>query len=149
MKNNQHGFSLAELLVTIAISGILFAAVGTALFQMVTVSDSGNDMLTVWHELQNVNNQLEADAQAALTASGGSSLTLTYAAGGTISYALSGTNLQRTSGTTVNTLAQDISSLSFSVTGRLVAMNITSSLTGRTISSAQISSLVNLRPTGP
>jgi prepilin-type N-terminal cleavage/methylation domain-containing protein len=147
--HNQSGFSLAELLVTIAITGVLFAVIGTVMFQMTTVSGSGNDSLTIWHELQNSSNQLETDCQEALTASGGSSLTLTYPTGGTVTYALNGSKLQRTSASGVNILAQNISSLSFTVTGRLVAMNITSSLSGRTNSSEQITSMVNLRPTGP
>ena len=149
MKRGQQGFTLTELLVTIAITGILFSVVGTVLFQMTAVSSSGNDQLTVWHELQNVTNQLEMDCQSALTASGGSSLTLTYPSGGMIVYSLSGTNLQRTSGAAVNILAQDISALSYGVTGRLVTLNITSTVSGRTGDSEQISSIFNLRPTAP
>jgi prepilin-type N-terminal cleavage/methylation domain-containing protein len=149
MKISQHGFSLAELLVTLAISGVLLGVIVTALFQMTTISSAGDDQLTVWHQLQNVNHQLGIDCQEALTASGSSSLTLNYTGGGTVTYSLTGTSLRRTSGTNINTLAQDIASLSFSVTGRLVTMNITSTVSGRTGSSEQITSLVNLRPTSP
>jgi prepilin-type N-terminal cleavage/methylation domain-containing protein len=149
MRNGQQGFSLAELLVTIAITGVLFSVIGTVMFQMSNVSGGGNDKLTIWHELQNVTDQLETDCQEALTASGGSTLVLTYPAGGTVTYAISGTNLQRSSGTAVKTLAQNIASLNFTVTGRLVGMNIVSTVSGRTGSSEQLSSLVNLRPTAP
>ena len=149
MKINQHGFSLAELLVTIAISGVLLGVIVTALFQMTTISSAGDDQLTVWHQLQNANHQFGIDCQSALTASGSSSLTLIYPTGGIVTYNLAGTILQRTSGSAVNILARDIGDLSFSVTGRLVTMNITSIVSGRTGSSEQITSLVNLRPTSP
>jgi prepilin-type N-terminal cleavage/methylation domain-containing protein len=149
MKRGEQGFTLAELLVTIAITGLIFSVIATVFFQMTTISSRGNDQLTVWHELQNVTERLETDCQSALTAVGGSSLTLTYPAGGTVTYVLSGTNLQRTSGGAVNVLAQNISGLNFSVNGRLVSMNITSTVPGRTGSSEQISSLVYLRPAAP
>jgi prepilin-type N-terminal cleavage/methylation domain-containing protein len=149
MKKGEPGFTLAELLVSIAIIGVLSVVIGTVLFQMTNVSGNGNDELTIWHELQNVNSYLETDCQSALTASGGGSLTLTYPAGETVTYSRSGTNMLRTAGTTVNTLAQDIASLNFVVTGRLVQMDITSTVSGRTVNSEQISSLVSLRPTAP
>jgi prepilin-type N-terminal cleavage/methylation domain-containing protein len=149
MSENQRGFTLVELLVSIAISGLIFGLIATLFFQMSTISGSGNDQLTVWHELQNVTDRLTVDCQTALTATVSNGLILTYPSGGPVSYSLAGTNLQRTSGSTVNTLAQDITSLNFSVNGRLVTMNITCTVPGRTGESEQLSSLVNLRPSAP
>jgi prepilin-type N-terminal cleavage/methylation domain-containing protein len=149
MKTSQRGFTLVELLVTIAITGILFSVIAGVFYQMTTISGSGNNQLTVWHELQNATNRLETDCQSALSAVGGNSLVLTDPGGGTISYTLSGTRLQRTAGSAVNTLAHNISSLTFVVSGRLVTMNITSTVVGRNGSSEQIASSVSLRPTGP
>jgi prepilin-type N-terminal cleavage/methylation domain-containing protein len=149
MKTNEQGFTLVELIVTLAISGLILALITTVFFEMSSISGSGNDHLTVWHELQNVNDRLETDCQSALTATGGSSLTLSYPSSATVTYTLSGTKLLRTAGINVFTLAQNISSLNFGVNGRLVTMNITSTITGRTGSSEQISSLVSLRPSAP
>jgi prepilin-type N-terminal cleavage/methylation domain-containing protein len=149
MRDNQRGFTLVELLVSIAISGLIFGLIATLFSQMSTISGSGNDQLTAWHELQNVSDRLSFDCQTALTATVSSGLILSYPSGGTVSYGLSGTNLLRTSGATVNTLAQDITSLNFSVNGRLLTMNITCTVPGRTGESEQLSSLVNLRPSAP
>lgn len=146
---NQRGFTLIELLVTIAISGLVFGLIATMFFQMSNISGSGNDQLTAWHELQNVTDRLSIDCQSALKAEVNNGLMLSYPSGATVSYSLSGNNLQRTSGSTVNTLAQDISSLSFSVNGSQVIENITCTIPGRTGESAHMFSLVNLRSNAP
>lgn len=149
MRNNQRGFTLVELLASIAISGLIFGLVATMFFQMSTISGSGNDQLTAWHELQNVSDRLAIDCQMALTATVSNGLILTYPSGPTVSYSLSGNNLLRTSGSSVITLAQDITSLNFSIDGRLVSMNITCTVPGRTEESEQLSSMVNLRASAP
>jgi hypothetical protein len=149
VRKNEQGFSLAELLVAGAIAGLLMGAIATILFQMSTIGSSGNDRLTICHELQKAASQLETDGVSALSATGGNSLVLSYPSGTTITYSLSGRTLQRTSTAGANVLAQNITSLSFTVTGRLVNMQITSSVSGRTLNSEQISCLVNLRPSAP
>lgn len=147
--NKENGYTLVELLVTIAITGIIFVVVGTVMFQLSTVSGYGNDKLTVSHDLQNAAYWFNLDGQMALSAAGSSSLTWTLPGSQTITYALSGTNLQRNNGTSTLTLSQNISALSFSVQGRLVSMNITSSISERTAVSEQNVYNVYIRSVAP
>jgi prepilin-type N-terminal cleavage/methylation domain-containing protein len=128
--NKQHGYTMVELLVTIAISGVLFTVIGSVLFQLSAVSSYGNHKLTACHELQNAASWYYLDGQMAISATGGTSLTWSLPGSQTITYSLSGNNLKRSTGVSTLTLAQDISAVSFSVQGRLVSMNITSSISG-------------------
>jgi prepilin-type N-terminal cleavage/methylation domain-containing protein len=146
---NEGGYTLVEMLITIAISGLIFVVVGTVMFQLSTVSGYGNDKLSTIHEVQNAQYWFNLDGQTAVSASGGSSLVLAFPAGQTVTYALTGKNMQRIEGSSSMTLAQNISSLSFSVQARLVSMDITSSISGRTDVSEQNTYKVYLRPVQP
>jgi prepilin-type N-terminal cleavage/methylation domain-containing protein len=143
---NETGFTLIELLVVIAATGILFSGLGTAIYQMITVTEYGGDELTALHELQNAAYWLNTDGQMAVSATDGGSLILTLPTAETITYSLSGTSLQRTDGQTTVILAQNVSNVSFTAVGRLVTMNITSAPPGRTAASEQGTYQVYLRP---
>jgi prepilin-type N-terminal cleavage/methylation domain-containing protein len=142
----QAGFTLAELLITIAITGLIFATVGTVIFQLSTTGSYGNDKLTALHDVQNVTNQINADCQQAISAVGGSSLVLTLPSAVTVTYTLSGTNLQRTVGASVLTLSQNVSSFSSVISGRKVSLNLNVFIAGRNNISEPVSYQVNLRP---
>jgi prepilin-type N-terminal cleavage/methylation domain-containing protein len=145
MKKEQ-GYTLIELLITIAVTGLIFVAAGTVLFQLTTVSGYGNDRLSIIHEMQNADYWFNYDGQMAVAAAGGSSLVLSFPSGQPVTYALAGTQLQRIEGSSTMILARNVSNLSFSVQSRLVSMNITSSISGRTDVSEQIEYQVYLRP---
>lgn len=149
MIKSEHGFTLVELLVTIAITGALFSVIGGVIYQLTTTSEYGNDRLDATHELQNAAQWLRTDGQQAVTATGGSSLVLTLPDASVITYSLSGTSLLRTSGGTTMTLAQNISGASFSVQGNLVTLVITASVPGRMSVSEQGTYQVYLRPVAP
>jgi len=147
MMKSERGFTLVELLIVIAITGVVVSVLGTVIFQLTTVSEHGNARLTALHELQNASYWFNSDGQKSVTASGGATLTLTLPTAQTITYALSGTNLQRTADAVTNTLAQNISSVSFSVSGRSITMDITSAPAGRTQVAEQRLYRVIMRPT--
>lgn len=147
MMRSERGFTLVELLVVIAITGVVITVLGTVIFQLTTVSEYGNARLTALHELQNVSYWFNHDGQKSITASGGVTLTLTLPASQTITYALSGTHLQRTADAATITVAQNISSVSFSVSGRSIAMDITSAPPGRNQIAEQGTYHVIMRPT--
>jgi prepilin-type N-terminal cleavage/methylation domain-containing protein len=142
----EHGFTLVELLITVALTGILGSIVGPTIYQLYNVSQFGSDSMLAFHELQNSAAWFNADGQTAVSAVGGSGLTLTVPSAQTITYALSGTNLQRTSGTSTITLAQNVASVSFTVSGKLVTMALTSAPPGRMGVSQQETYAVYLRP---
>jgi prepilin-type N-terminal cleavage/methylation domain-containing protein len=145
----EGGYTLVELLITLAISGIIFTAVGSAIYQMSTVSGMGNDKLTANHELQNAAYWFNQDGQSALSVKAGSNLTYYMFDDRAVRYTLNGTDLLRTDGDAQMTLARNISSASFSVEDRLVSLKITSSIPGRANISEQRNYKVYLRSIEP
>lgn len=67
----QEGMTMVELIMAVAITGIIVAFLGTAIYQIFTVSGYGNDQLTAQHELQNAATWFNLDTQGAQTATGG------------------------------------------------------------------------------
>jgi prepilin-type N-terminal cleavage/methylation domain-containing protein len=127
----QKGMTLVELLIATAVTGIIVIFLGTAIHQIITVTEYGNDRLTAMHELQNASHWFNLDGQRAVTASTNGELSLTISESSSITYSLSGTELLRTAGGAQITLAQNISSANFSIENRIVTMSLTSSPEGR------------------
>ncbi len=143
----EQGFSLVELLVATAITGLVVSGLGTAIYQIITVTEYGNDRLTATHELQNVAHWFSLDGQEASTASSDNELVLTLSDDSSVTYTVVGTELHRTAGGSNMTLAQNITSANFSVENRTITMTITSSPTGRWDVSENGTYKVYLRPT--
>jgi len=127
----QRGFTLVELIVSTAITGLIISGLGTAIYQIITVTEYGNDRLTAMHELQNVAHWFSLDGQRASAASGGSELVLTLSDDLSVTYTVVGTELYRTADSSNMTLARNITSANFSVENRFITMTITSSPQGR------------------
>jgi prepilin-type N-terminal cleavage/methylation domain-containing protein len=146
---HEQGYTLVELLITLALVGIIFTVTGAVMYQLSTVGAYGNDRLTLIHEMQNTAFWFNQDGQMSVAASGGSNLILTLPTGKTVTYGLSGQNLQRVDEMSTLTLAQDIAGVSFSIQDRLVSMSITALIRGRTDVNAQNTFAVTLRPVLP
>ncbi len=149
MNIKERGYTLVELLVTLAISGIIFSVAGSAVYQISTISAYGNALLTAGHELQNTAHWFNLDGQSAAQAEADNTLTFCLPDGRNINYTLNGTNLLRIEGTSQITLARSITSVDFSVDDRLVTLNITSSPEGRENISEKRAYQVYLRPAAP
>lgn len=143
----QKGFTLVELLIATAITGLIFSILGTAIFQIITITEYGNDKMVAMHELQNAAHWFSFDGQRASTATAGDELVLTLSDNSSVTYAVVGTSLRRTAGASQMTLAQNIASASFSVENRTISMTIVSSPEGRTDVSENGTYEVYLRPT--
>jgi prepilin-type N-terminal cleavage/methylation domain-containing protein len=146
--NKQSGMTMVELIITVAITGIIVAFLGTSIFQIFTVSSYGNGRLTAAHELQNAAYWFHADGQGAVSANGTTQLTMTLSDNSTVTYTLSGTKLFRITGVKQMVLAGNITTVSFSVNSRTVTMNLTSAPDSRSDVSQNGTYLVYLRPTG-
>jgi prepilin-type N-terminal cleavage/methylation domain-containing protein len=144
----QAGMTMVELVIAVAISGIIMAFLGTAIYHTFTVSDYGNNRNTALHELQNTAFWFKFDGQKAMAASGGSQLILTNADNSTITYALTGTELLRSSTGSDTILARNITSLAFSVNNRLITMSLTSNPDSREDVSANGTYMVYIRLEG-
>ena len=131
MMKGQKGFTLPELLITVAITGLIVSFLGAAIYQIVTVTDYSNQRIMAMHELQNAAHWFSRDGQMASTASGGSELVLTLPDDSSITYAVVDTELHRTSGESQMILARNISDISFAVADRIITITITSSPVGR------------------
>ncbi len=147
MMKRERGFTLVELLIATAITGLIVSGLGTAIYQIITVSEYGNDKLTAMHELQNAVHWFSIDGQRASAASGGNELVLTLTDNSSITYTVNGTALHRTAGGSQMTLAQNITSANFSIENRFITMTITSTPQGRWNVSEQGIYKVYLRPT--
>ena len=142
----QEGITMVELLVAVAVTGIIVVFLGTAIYQIITVTEYGNDRLTAMHELQNSAHWFNLDGQRASTANVNGGLSLTISANNSITYSLAGTELRRTAGGNQMTLAKNISSADFSIQNRVITMSLTSSPDGRDNVSENGSYKVYLRP---
>ena len=150
MMKGQKGFTLPELLMTVAITGLIVGLLGTAIYQIITATESGNDRIIAIHELQNAGHWLSLDGQMAKTAViVGDELELTLPDDSSITYityAVVDTELHRTADEFQMILAQNISSISFSVENRVITMTITSSPEGSANIREQGTYKVCLRP---
>jgi prepilin-type N-terminal cleavage/methylation domain-containing protein len=146
--NKQSGMTLVELIITVAITGVIVAFLGTSIFQIFTVSDYGNSRLTATHELQNAAYWFHADGQGALSATGGTQMVMTLSDNTTVTYTTTNTTLLRIAGGKQITLASNINAVSFSVSGRTVTMNLTSTPASQSSVSQNGTYIVYLRPAG-
>jgi prepilin-type N-terminal cleavage/methylation domain-containing protein len=142
----QHGFSLVELVIALAITGLIATVVGAVVQATVTVPERGGEQVNAAHAIQNAVFWINADGQEAKAATGGAILVLTLPDSSTITYSLSENNLHRTATGDDRIIARGISSASFSVDGRLITMDITATPEGRYEINKSGTYIVNMRP---
>lgn len=143
----QLGYSLMELMMAIAIMGCIVLALGMVVQQTVTVPEQGSDQVNALHAIQNAAHWVGIDGQTAKNASGGSGLVLTLPDDSSVSYVLEGDELHRVSGSSNQTIARNIASASFSVTGRMITMNISAAPDSRWDISKNGTYQISMRPT--
>ena len=146
MKADERGLTMVELIIAVAVTGIIVSFLGTAIHQILTVTEYGNNRLTAMHELQNAAHWFNLDGQRASTASANGELQLAISESSSITYYLSGTELRRMAGGDYMTLARNITSADFSIENRLITMSLTSAPEGHDNVSANGTYKVYLRP---
>lgn len=132
MKRGERGFTLVELVVSLAVAGVVFGGIGMGFYHLVTVPDYGNQKLTALHELENAGHWFTRDGQMAESAiPTGGKVILGYPHESTVIYRLLGSNLVRDAAEDSITLARNIEKVIFTVDGRVVTMQITAAPAGR------------------
>ena len=144
--DRQAGMTMVELVMTVAITGIIVTFLGTAIYQIINVSGYGNDRLSAQHELQNAAAWFNVDVQQSVAATGGSQLVLTLSDNTTVTYSLVGNELRRSSGGPYMTLALNIRSAVFSINNRLASMSLVCVPTWRESTSESGTYMTSLRP---
>ncbi|MEE9324681.1 MAG: type II secretion system protein [Dehalococcoidia bacterium] len=157
--SNQKGVGLIELLVSIAILGLLGSSTAVSISAFIRVTGSGNDKLTAFHEIQNASYWISRDGQMASStdlvdgASPVNSVSLTWTdkfnetqVNHSSAYSLSGTILQRTYDSVVRQVARNISDIQFSLNGQMMTVVITSAPQGSAGVSEQRTYTIRLRP---
>lgn len=145
---NERGYSLVEFLVALTIIGILAVMLGVAFPQMSSVPEKGQNQADALHALQNVIHWVSQDAGSAKSAVVGDSLTLTMPDDSVVSYTKTGDVLYRHHGSESTMVAQNITSLSFAKSSRLITMSITAMPDSRWNISESRTYQIAMRPSG-
>jgi hypothetical protein len=111
------------------------------------VPEKGNTQVEAAHTMQNIINLMSMDVIAAKSAVGGSTLTLTMVDSSVITYSRSGDTLIRNIDDGDQIVDTNVSSVSFTVSGKLVTMNITTKPENRWDISETRSYRIAMRPT--
>jgi prepilin-type N-terminal cleavage/methylation domain-containing protein len=144
----QEGMTLVELLVTVAVTGVIVTFLGTAISQILSVSGYGNDKLEARYGLQNAAAWFNLDTQGTVSATGGNQLVLTLSDNSTVTYSLVSNELRRSTGGPTVTLARNISSANFSINNHLATMSLTCLPSWRDSVSENGTYMAYLRPVG-
>ena len=128
---SERGFTMVDLVIATAITGLIVSFLGTSIYQMLNVTEYGNDKLIATHELQNASYWFQLDGQKAKSAIGGDSLALTMTDNSTVTYDLTDTTLERIVSGGQMVLAKNISEVTFTISNRVITMSLTSSPEGR------------------
>jgi prepilin-type N-terminal cleavage/methylation domain-containing protein len=144
----ERGFTLVETMVALVITGFVVTVLGLSVQQIVTVPAQGNAHIDALHAIQSAAHWVSLDGQAAKSAIGGSSLNVTLPDNSTVLYTLSGGNLSRTCDNVSRTVAGNISGVNFTISGRIITMNIAAAPASRWAISENRTYQIYMRPTG-
>ncbi len=150
----QRGFTLVETLLAIGIAAVITGTLATAAFQIFDKSARGQTVLRALQDIQNAGRWIYRDGERAATtdlvdaAPPVDSMSLSWTDDGqphTATYSLSGTELIRDHNSTLTTVARYISAADFSISNRLITVDLTSTPDGSGVSKP-ITYSVWLRP---
>jgi prepilin-type N-terminal cleavage/methylation domain-containing protein len=144
---NERGYTLVELLIALAITGVMITTLGMVVNQTITLPEQGNDQVSALHAIQNAAHWVSIDGQRAKSASGGNGLNLTLPDNSSVSYTLEGNELHRTDSDSEQTIARGIASVDFSINGQIITMNIIAEPDGRWNISENGTYQIYMRPT--
>lgn len=142
----EAGFTLVELIVAVALLGLLVATVGVLIYQIIQTTETGYEESVANYELQNVGYWFHRDVQDTTGVVTGAQLVLTQADNSTRTYLVSGGSLLRQSDGPTLTLSQNVASANFSRSGQVVSMTVVIAPTGRQDVSRETTLSATMRP---
>lgn len=165
MKNGQRGFTLIEILVAMAVGGMLLSGLVVAIFQTFGVTLSSSTQITALENIKNAAYWITKDVRMAATtnlADGGNSTnslildwTNWYDENGELNpvdhhceYTVSGTDVVRNYdyGVDIRTVGRYISNIQFSRQGQIIFATITTFLEGKPETAEQMTYHLYLQP---
>ena len=145
-RRREAGFTLVELIVAVALLGLLAATLGSLVFQIIQTTETGYEESVTNYELQNVGYWYHRDVQNTTGVTTGASLILTQTDNTTRTYLISGSDLLRQSDGPTLTLSQNVASANFSRSGQVVSMTLVIAPTGRQDVSRETTLSATMRP---
>jgi prepilin-type N-terminal cleavage/methylation domain-containing protein len=146
--NGERGYSLVELMVALVITALIAVVLGLVVQQIATVPEKSNDQVEALHTVQNFIHWVGLDAEAAESALGGNSLNLTLPNDSVISYGKMGNTVYRYSGSGNQTIANNVTSMNFTISDRIIIMSIVAAPESRWDISENKTYQVAMRPSG-
>ena len=152
---SQQGITLVEVLVAVAVSSLISAGLGSAIYQFISIGERTSDAQKTLRDVQNAGHWLTLDGKKASSTDlddGGpaaASMTLHWTVDSqdhSSTYYLDGTAMKRDHNGTVLTVARSVSSLQFTRGGQLVIVAMTSTPNGRWGVSKQVNYNLWIRP---
>lgn len=159
----QKGFTLIEILVAMAVGGMLLTGIVSSIFQIVTGTKQINEESVAIADIENATHWLTRDIvmgqgttlvdDAPLPVS---QMTITWtdytswaqqepSASHSVTYTYSGTELQRDYDNVVTTVGRHLTNVEFSLNGKLVTVTLTSSPEGEPRSTVTRSYKIRMR----
>lgn len=158
VKNSQKGFTLVEMLVVMAVGGMLLSGIVTAIFQTVNITAGSSTQITALENIRNSAYWLSKDVRMAASANLTDGLVLEwtswYDENGELNptyhqceYTPSGTNLERTyDDGDPRTVGRYISDIGFSLQDQIILVTITASPEGKSETAEQKTYHMYLQP---
>ena len=132
-KSNEDGISLMETMVALGILSLSITMIGAGVFQSLSVQRYWQDQQVATKDLRHVGSWFAGDALNAQSVSiggtpAGSSIVIGWtdsaATAHTVTYNLTGTDLTRELDGATNTIAQQVVSVNWALTGKMVTMTL-------------------------
>lgn len=130
---NKSGFTVIELIITIALTSFLIVSIGIVYTTCLRAFNASQDRSKIRTELSQALELITKELRSALSlASACSSTALTFSTGSTITYTISGTNLLR-NGVVKASNIKTADTVLCAVSGSLYTIDITSLYNGENI----------------
>jgi type II secretory pathway pseudopilin PulG len=137
------------MIIVVAITGLIVTILGLVVQQIVSVPEKSSDQVEALHSVQNIIDWVGTDGQEAASAVGSSyGLNITLPDTTVIRYARVGTTVNRYHDGLTTLIAEDISSMNFTIISRVIYMSVVAAPDSRWGISKSQTYRIAMRPSG-